>query len=232
MTAKEKFTERAKELGVCMESDGTLHAGFEIDDMIVILVANGDGGYFEFHYPSFEKLKKAKGFPEACISHYMNNFSHDFNLIVCEWLFGKEACPLAPLDVYYIDENLSNMIYSKEYTDDKDIVGYGDIINTLTKHDRKLVGMINERYNRYGALEFLNAISSLFGNMYSINMKVCDGKLYEQLPIREYVYEVLEHWCDDANLMDIIVYIDSEHDPHARYVCDEKGQRISKLIKF
>lgn len=120
MTAKEKFMKRAEELGVTKILEYERAGFFNDDDTITVLEAyEADDEYFEYHYPSFEYLKKLKGFPEACMKHWLKNGDNEFTIKVADWLFNDGDCPMYGLDVYYLDWDFDCKRVEIEFTNDR-----------------------------------------------------------------------------------------------------------------
>lgn len=116
MTAREKFEARLKELGLYddyMKVDDMVGKVME-DGSIVILSHYGhdpQDPYYETHYPSFDELWENEDFRENCADDFFYSDDDKFVAQLARWLqygpgINKQKCPLFPVDVYFIADDL------------------------------------------------------------------------------------------------------------------------------
>ena len=78
------------------------------------------------------------------------------------------------------------------------------IMDDTNAHNTKLAEQINNLFKKYGVVKFNIVLNKLFGESpYIDNEYIQNGKI-GHLAIIDFVYETLQHWCDDADLEKII----------------------------
>lgn len=224
MTAKEKFERRLKELGLYNEWTGFGRLSIENDNGIITMIHLDDkDDYSEIHFDTLNELRSNKEFYDKAIKELVGSPVVELYKFT-RWIVNGFQCPFGPNDIYFF----APMKQIINFKDDEEPKGFGDIMDTLNNHDEKLVERINKLYNKYGAVRFVRAIINLYGNEPYDQLETIDDQLYEKIPMREFVYEVLEHWSADKELREIIKFVEHDGKSLPRPLFDEK----KKLVGF
>ena len=137
MTANYKFEARLQELGIYHDwriIGGIGRIGVETKEGISIFVHEGhDDKYSEFQYPPMSEMQKNDDFRYRALAEFYDIID-DLKALV-EWVVSPTSlCPLAPVDVYFIWDDVKVIDFKDDEETLEDVLKHYEKANEWCPH--------------------------------------------------------------------------------------------------
>lgn len=145
MKAIDKFEKRARELNLwdewCENGHGGRVATTTKDGIVFLVHEDTDDKYSEFLFPHISVMEKSDDFRMRALYDFCDHTDDNFIYRLCRWVARPDvnACPLYPLDVYFLWDNPEITDFEDdEDEDDEELNQYCNHCDSFVHLEEKL----------------------------------------------------------------------------------------------